>query len=259
MFIRRIPYQSVERRRIHNWLLLLLRAGGDGAARRGVLAAVLQRSIRSRPRRAPTGAREVVILLDRSASMGYGDHWTRAQDEARKIVGDARRRGPRRRSCCSATGAEEAVRATSDRGAARGRDRRRPRCRRTRTRLRAGAAAGAEPAEPSDRCRARRPYLISDFQKIGLGAAGRDPPAGGRDAHADLGRRRSRPSNLAVTSVAFAARVVLRRRARDDHRRRSPIAARRRSTNAAGASSKSTAALVDTRDVSDRAECVRRR
>ena len=26
MFIRKIPYQSVERRRIHNWLLLLLRA-----------------------------------------------------------------------------------------------------------------------------------------------------------------------------------------------------------------------------------------
>ena len=41
MFIRRIPYQSVERRRIHNWSLLLLRAGRDGAARRGVLAAVL--------------------------------------------------------------------------------------------------------------------------------------------------------------------------------------------------------------------------
>ena len=26
MFLRKIPYQSVERRRIHNWLLLLLRA-----------------------------------------------------------------------------------------------------------------------------------------------------------------------------------------------------------------------------------------
>ena len=35
---------------------------------------------------ATSGAREVVILLDRSASMGYGDHWARAQDEARRIV-----------------------------------------------------------------------------------------------------------------------------------------------------------------------------
>ena len=46
MFIRQIPYQSVERRRIHNWLLLLMRVGGDGAAHRGVLAAVLRASIR---------------------------------------------------------------------------------------------------------------------------------------------------------------------------------------------------------------------
>jgi len=36
---------------------------------------------------ATTGAREVVILLDRSASMGYGDHWARAQAEARKVIG----------------------------------------------------------------------------------------------------------------------------------------------------------------------------
>ena len=30
--------------------------------------------------------REVVVLLDRSASMGYGDHWARAQEAARKAV-----------------------------------------------------------------------------------------------------------------------------------------------------------------------------
>ena len=33
-----------------------------------------------------TGAREVVVLLDRSSSMGYGDRWTRAKDAARKVV-----------------------------------------------------------------------------------------------------------------------------------------------------------------------------
>jgi hypothetical protein len=27
MFVRRIPYKSVQRRRIHNWLLLLMRMG----------------------------------------------------------------------------------------------------------------------------------------------------------------------------------------------------------------------------------------
>ena len=85
MFIQRIPYQSVERRRIHNWPLLLLRL----AALALIVAAF------ARPfftvdaivsAASATGAREVVILLDRSASMAYGDHWTRAQDEAREIV-----------------------------------------------------------------------------------------------------------------------------------------------------------------------------
>ena len=81
MFLRKIPYQSVERRRIHNWWLLALRAA----------AMLLLVSAFSRPflthadeksAAATTGAREVVILLDRSASMGYGDHWTRAKAEA---------------------------------------------------------------------------------------------------------------------------------------------------------------------------------
>jgi hypothetical protein len=32
------------------------------------------------------GGREVVILLDRSFSMGYAERWTRALDEARKVI-----------------------------------------------------------------------------------------------------------------------------------------------------------------------------
>ena len=75
--------------------------GGDRADRRGVRAAVLRA-------RAPLaaavggGAREIVILLDQSASMGYGDHWQQAQDAAR--TGDRRRWAPTiaPRSCCSA-------------------------------------------------------------------------------------------------------------------------------------------------------------
>jgi hypothetical protein len=88
MFIRKIPYQSVERRRIHNWLLLALRA----AAMALVIAAFTRPFFRVDPLRAErlTGAREVVILLDRSASMGYGDRWKRAQDEARKVVNGLR-------------------------------------------------------------------------------------------------------------------------------------------------------------------------
>jgi hypothetical protein len=112
MFIRRIPYQSVERRRIHNWLLLLMRV----AAMALLIAAFARPFFHVDPVRAAaalSGAREVVILLDRSASMGYGDHWARAQAEARRVADDL---GGEDRGTLVlfGTGAEETVRATSD-------------------------------------------------------------------------------------------------------------------------------------------------
>jgi hypothetical protein len=112
MFIRRIPYQSVERRRIHNWWLLLMRI----AAMLLLVAAFARPFFHVDPVKAAalmSGAREVVILLDRSASMGYGDHWKRAQDEARKVarsIGGA----DKATLILFGTGSEEAVRATSD-------------------------------------------------------------------------------------------------------------------------------------------------
>ena len=114
MFIRRIPYQSVERRRIHNWLLLALRT----AAIALLVAAFARPFFAVDPVRAAaalSGAREVVVLLDRSASMGYGDHWERAREEARRVVGTI---GGEDRATLIlfGTGAEEAVRATGDRG-----------------------------------------------------------------------------------------------------------------------------------------------
>ena len=78
MFLRRIPYQSVRRRSIRHWLLLCLRAAAlflivAAFARpffpQGALAA-----------RAAGGTRELVVLLDQSASMGYGDRWQQARD-----------------------------------------------------------------------------------------------------------------------------------------------------------------------------------
>ncbi len=114
MFIRRIPYQSVERRRIHNWPLLLLRI----AAMALVVAAFSRPFFSSEAAQAAvatSGAREVVILLDRSASMAYGDHWARAQEEARNIV---RNLGSDDRATFVLfdRGVEENVRATSSRG-----------------------------------------------------------------------------------------------------------------------------------------------
>ena len=87
MFLRRIPYQSVQRRRIRALAAAGAAAGGAGAARDGVRAAVLPpRPTRRRPR--GSGAREVVVLLDRSYSMGYGDRW---QKRGGRGAGDDRR------------------------------------------------------------------------------------------------------------------------------------------------------------------------
>ena len=83
MFLRRIPNQSVRRRAIRHWPLLALR----------ILALALIAFAFARPflpasasGAAGGGTRDVVVLLDRSASMGYGGHWGRAQQEARRVV-----------------------------------------------------------------------------------------------------------------------------------------------------------------------------
>ncbi len=112
MFVQRIPYQSTERRRIHNWWLLMLRL----AALLAVVAAFARPFFGMDPvAAAQTGDREVVILLDRSASMGYGDRWTRAQAEARRIV-DSLSGGDRATLVLFDDDPEETVRATPDHG-----------------------------------------------------------------------------------------------------------------------------------------------
>ena len=122
MFLRRIPYQSVRRRRIRHWFLLLLRATAIALIVAAFARPFFQQSALAAA--VSGGAREVVILLDQSASMGYGDHWTKARDAAHGVV-----RGwatnDRATLVLFARNAEENMRATSDRGAARGRHRRR--------------------------------------------------------------------------------------------------------------------------------------
>src|SRR5687767_949122 len=88
MFIERIPYRSVRRQKIRNWLLFAIRC----------LALILLIAAFARPflQRRLAGAagaldssREVVVLLDRSYSMGYGDRWDRATAAAREAIGGA--------------------------------------------------------------------------------------------------------------------------------------------------------------------------
>lgn len=112
MFLNRIPYQSVQRRRIRHWMLLLMRLGA--------LALIVFAFARPFLRRANVtgggaGAREVVILVDRSYSMGYGDRWQRALSAARDAV-NGLTPADRGSVVFFASGAEVALRSTADKG-----------------------------------------------------------------------------------------------------------------------------------------------
>ena len=112
MFLQRIPYQSVRRRRIRNWPLLLLRL----AALVLIVLAFARPFFRraSAAAAAAGGAREVVVLIDRSYSMGYGDRWMRAVAGARDTVSRLSP-GDRASIVFFASGADVALRSTSDR------------------------------------------------------------------------------------------------------------------------------------------------
>jgi len=224
MFVRRIPYQSVRRRRIRHWALLLMRA----AAIALIVAAFARPFLRQGAAAAAAsgGAREIVILLDQSASMGYGDHWTRAQDAARGLV---RGLGTDDRATLVLfnKNAEENMRATADR-----------------TRLEAAINAAkvgsgatrygpalklAESILSRSPVKRREAVLISDFQRSGW--------SGSEEVRFPEGMTISTVSvaspntaNLAVPSVAFA---------------RSSFSGQERLTVTAGLSNKGDEALKD--------------
>jgi hypothetical protein len=114
MFLRKIPYKSVRRRKVRNLVLLLLRC----AALALVVMAFARPFFGSGALAAAggLGSRDVVILLDKSYSMGYGNHWDRAKDAARAVIG---RLAPEDRATVVLfdTGAEIGPRTTMDRAA----------------------------------------------------------------------------------------------------------------------------------------------
>lgn len=84
MFLERIPYPSMKRRRLRDWWLLAMRC-----AALALLVAAFARPFLAGSTLAAGvtgGSREVVILLDRSYSMGYGDRWNRATTAARQAI-----------------------------------------------------------------------------------------------------------------------------------------------------------------------------
>src|SRR5580765_3177454 len=114
MFVQKIPYQSVRRRRIRHWFLLLMRAAAIALIVAAFARPFFPQSAAAQMA-ALGGNRELVIVLDQSASMVYGDHWQRAQDEARKAIG-ALGQNDRATLVLFSRNAEENIRATSDRG-----------------------------------------------------------------------------------------------------------------------------------------------
>lgn len=83
MFLRRIPIRTSHRRRITDWLLLLLRAGVVA-----LLVAAFARPFLGKTAAQVTTepSRSVVLLLDRSLSMGHSAVWSAARDSARRVV-----------------------------------------------------------------------------------------------------------------------------------------------------------------------------
>ncbi len=84
MFVRRVPFPSARRRRLRHPALLALR----------LLALALLVAAFARPfltgrtdgPAAAAAARDVVVLLDRSWSMGYGERWAAAVAAAERVV-----------------------------------------------------------------------------------------------------------------------------------------------------------------------------
>jgi hypothetical protein len=83
MFLRRIPIRTARRRRITDWLLLALRAAAVA-----LLVLAFSRPFFRREASAAVGTRSraVVVLLDRSLSMGHREVWPRALDSANAVV-----------------------------------------------------------------------------------------------------------------------------------------------------------------------------
>ena len=197
MFLRRIPYQSVRRRRIRHWLLLMMRL----AALALIVLAFGRPFFRGADPAAAAagGARELVLLIDKSYSMGYGDRWTRALASARSAI-DAMTAADRATIVFFGAGTDVVLRSTSDRG--------RLNAALASGQLSSGAThfgpalklAGSILAESS--LPRREVVLVSDFQRGGWrGADGVRLPDGATLTPVVIGDAET--ANMSVTPVAL--------------------------------------------------------
>jgi Mg-chelatase subunit ChlD len=162
MFLRKIPYQSVRRRRIRDWALLAMRLAALALIVLAFARPFFKRD--SLAAAAQNGAREAVILVDASYSMEYGDRWQRARAAAGEAIAGLRP-GDRASLVFFASGAAVAVRSAGDRGrldAALAAATTGPGATRFAPALKLAGSLLAESALPR-----REVILISDFQRRG--------------------------------------------------------------------------------------------
>ena len=198
MFVQKIPYQSVRRRRLRHIPLLLMRALAIAL----VVAAFARPFLRQGAAAiaAAGGSREVVILLDSSASMGYANHFDRAKESARSVI-DGLGAGDKATLVVFGRNAEESMRATSDRGrleAALGT-----------AKLTAGATRYgpalklAESILAQSQAPRREAVLISDFQRSGWSGA-EDIHFGDQIKLVPMSVAENTVTNISVPSVTFS-------------------------------------------------------
>jgi hypothetical protein len=202
MFISRIPQRTVKRRRIRNWWLFALRS----------LAVIFLVGAFARPfvERSPDAiaageaAREVVIVLDRSFSMGYAGRWDRALAAARETVDNLGAHDRASLVVFDATAVTVAAATTERLRLRQALDTLRPSAGITRyspaLKLAGGVLTGSELAR-------HEAVLISDFQRGGWdGAAGAELPPGAQLRTVNVADEDV--ANLAVTGVTLDRALV---------------------------------------------------
>jgi hypothetical protein len=198
MFVRRIPYQSVRRRKIQNWLLLAVRM----AALALIVFAFTRPFVRRPTPVVPgTGAREVVILLDTSYSMGFGTRWDQARAAAQRVI-DSLSPADRGSVVLFSSGADIALRSTAERNrlvdavtAAKPT----PGATRYAPALKVASSILAESSLPR-----REAVLISDFQRNGWrGEEGAKLPLGATLTSVPVQTPADKP-NVTITGVTLA-------------------------------------------------------
>jgi hypothetical protein len=201
MFLRRIEFKTTRRQRLRDRLLFALRA-----IALALLALAFARPfLRARDAAPAEGraGRDVVILLDHSFSMGYGDRWARARAAALRTI-DGLGAADRATVVRFAARAEALNEPTADRGVLRAAvEGIRPGSAATRYAPALSLARSLTTAGERPR---REVVLISDFQRAGW-TAGEELrlPDGTALSTVDVGEGES--ENVAVTDVDFRRAV----------------------------------------------------